>query len=274
MSLFNRVVNLTIGSLNLSDLRVTFDIEKTITPSSNSAIVQAYNVSPNSRNLIRELDEPLQLAAGFSDDAGAKLIFTGDVVKIDHDRQPPDVVTKIEAGDGIRNLREQRTTVSFKKGTQASVVLTKIAGQLGLPIRTLPSGLSDEYLQGFAFTGSVKEALIKVTKKLDLEWSVQNGELQILERKGINSSIIRDINYNKGLLKEPQKLNDQRQYLAGDKENPGYKIDNLLLPDVEPGSLVNINAGEVSGRYRVRVVRHQGDNYSGDFNTILEVVEF
>lgn len=279
MTLFNRVVQTKIGKsigegIDVTELRVSFTIDKAIDSTSNSGQISIYNMAENTRNQIRELDDVITISAGYADDAGAKLMFVGDVLKINHKFRAPDIISEIEAGDGAKTLREKRISISFKEGSEVKNVLGDIASKLEVTLRPLPDDITGEYTHGFSFTGAAKDALTKVCEKVDLEWSIQNNELQILKRRTATKVVPKLINYETGLLEAPEKLSDLKANLIEDQPKPGYSLRMLLLPDIEPGQTVNIDAGLVSGLYRVDRVTHIGDNEGFDFITTLEVSEY
>jgi len=279
MTLFNRVIQTKIGKavgegIDVSDLRVSFTIYKAIDPTSNSCRITIYNMAENTRNQIREIDDVITISAGYADDAGAKLMFTGDILKINHKVRAPDIISEVEAGDGAKTLRETRISISFREGAEVKSVLEDIASKLDITLRPLPDDIQGQYIHGFSFAGSAKEGLNKVTERIDLVWSVQNNELQILKRRAAIKLVPKQISYSTGLLEAPEKLTDLKANLEKDKPKPGYSLRMLLLPDVEPGQTVNIDAGLVSGLYRVDLVTHVGDNEGFDFITNLEVSEY
>lgn len=265
MTFFKRVINISVGGYSGSDLRVIFNVNKTTKKNSNTASVDIYNLSESTRNSIRELDSKLTLSAGYESKGGAQLIFIGDVTRVNHRKNYPDIISSIEAGDGVKNKREKRQNFSYEEGTSVNDVLSNVAGALGLSLRELPSGIEGEYIQGFSYVGSVSDALDKVTKKAGLEWSIQNEELQIIKKNdGFDSSPL-SISFLDGLLEDPERLNDIKSDLTEDLTRPGFRVKTLLNPQIEPGGKVVLVDGQAPGLYRVEQVNHSGDNFDGDF---------
>lgn len=273
MPLFDRVINVQVGEkLFPNNLRITFDIIKTNESICNQASIVIYNLSENSRNQIKDLDTEITLHAGYSEYTGVKLVFKGNVLRANHTYSLPDIMTKIEAGDGIKALRETRNTVSFEEKTKVKDVLQKVAGDLGLEIREIPE-VEGEYAQGFSFVGSVKDALDKVCERCDASWSIQDNQLQITKDKAASVHAPVKINKIDGLLEKLEPLGDVRQYLLGtdDVIKSGYRFRTLLNPDIQPGRKLTL--GGYPGAFRVERVQHQGDNFEGDFISIVEVKE-
>lgn len=271
LALFNRVVNVSLSSGFSSDnLFVSFNVQKTAKEQSNSCTVTIANLSEQTRNSIKEIDDQLTLSAGYEEDTGAKVIFIGDVVRIKHNINPPDIITEIECGDGVKKLRETRGSTSYKDGTPASNVLNDLAKKLGFPIRELPEGISEQYLQGFSHAGSVRDALNRVTDRLGLEWSVQNEEIQVLKKNLASKGSAINISFQTGLLEFPEKLDNLRDNLTETQPPPGIRVKTLLNPDFVPGRRIFVQEGEFPGFYRINRVTHSGDNRDGEFISEIE----
>jgi hypothetical protein len=257
-------------------LRIRFSIEKNTKSNSNTARVEIYNLSEYTRNLIREFDDTVTVSAGYSEGYGNKLMFKGQITKINHKKELPDIISALECGDGIKKARETRASVSYEEGSKTRDIIQDLANKLELPIKSIPDDIKESYVQGFSHTGSVKEALNKVVEKAGLEWSIQNEEIQIIKKRNVTKSpeiIISDL---EGLIEQPEKLNDLEANLIGDQPKPGYRIKTLLNPDIEPGIKVFLQSPNVQvdqPEYRVEKVTHTGDNWGGDYVTEFTIVE-
>ena len=274
MALFNRAVTVSLASgFSSSDLFITFNVQKTAKEQSNSCTVTIANLSEQTRNSIKEIDDVLTLSAGYEEDVGAKVIFTGDVVRIKHNINPPDIITEIECGDGIKTLRETRASTSYKDGTPAKNVLNELAKKMGLPIREIPEDIDEQYVQGFSHAGSIRDAINKVTDRLGLEWSVQNEEIQILKKGLASKGSAINISFETGLLEYPEKLDNLRDNLTETQPAPGVRVKTLLNPDLIPGGKIFIEVGEFPGLYRIDRVSHTGDNRDGEFISEIEAAQ-
>jgi len=277
MALFDRVIEVFIGNESIkndiTDLRVSFDILKTNTNIANRCTVSIYNLNPDNRGKIKELDDQIIVRAGYSEDIGTQLVFSGDILRINHQYPYPDVISKIEAGDGMKQVREKRSGISFKDKTDAMLVLKEIVKKLDIPISEIPQALKGEYSQGYAHTGSVKKALDNICKRFDLDWSVQNGKLQVIEKKGASKAEPVAIQEVTGLLEKVERVGDIQEYLVKNvaRESPFLKFKTLLNPMIIPGGRVTLSQAGFPGFYKVMSVQHQGDNYEGDFITTCQV---
>jgi len=271
--LFDRIINVQVGGkLFPNNLRITFDIVKTNQSVCNSASITIYNLSEDSRNQIRELDDDIVVNAGYREYGGPKLVFTGNILRVNHTYNLPDIMTKIEGGDGIKALREKRQSVSFEEDTSVKDVLGKVASNMGMVIRELPQDIEGQYAQGFSHVGSVKEGLDKVCQRVGAIWSVQDNELQITKDNSASVHAPIKIARVDGLLEKLERLGDARKFLADSDAaiNSGYRFRTLLNPDIQPGRKITLGD---QGSFRVERVQHQGDNFENDFISIVEVKE-
>lgn len=277
MALFNRIVTVDVGpggfGLFVDKLRVNFQVEKTLQAEPNKASVFIYNLAPSSRSRIREIDHQLILKAGYGEDVGPLLLFSGDVTAVANSFEAPDVITKIECNDGGRPIRETRDVFSFIEGTEAGQVLSEIAAKFGLTIRELPVAIRRQFIHGFSFAGTAQAALNIVTQKMGLEWSIQNGELQVLASRTALRGAAIAISQRTGLLEVPQPIVDLVDNLIQKVPKPGYRIKTLLNPQIEPGKIINLNSTTATGSFRVERVTHIGDTHADDFYSISEIKE-
>lgn len=284
MALFLRDILVNIksndNSLNQdfagATLRISFTIEKNTQPNSNTATIQIWNLSDYTRNLLKEFDDTVTISAGYEEGYGRKLMFVGQVTKINHRKNLPDITTELNCGDGIQVLRETRASVSYAEGTKVDTVLKDLSSKFNLPIKEIPDDIKQEYIQGFSHVGSVKDALNRITDKANLEWSIQNQEVQIIKKRQVTKSPEIIVSNLEGLIEQPEKLNDLQDNLIGAQPKPGYRVKSLLNPDIEPGIRVFLTSPSIQVDqpvFRVEKVTHTGDNFSGDFVTEFTINE-
>lgn len=278
MPLYGRQIDVLLGGQSISnfikDLRVNFDVVKTDTNISNQAVISIYNLSPSNRAKIQELNTKIALLAGYEKDQGVKMVFIGDILRINHLYQYPDVITKIEAADGISELRDARAAKSFEEKVDARTVLEWASGELNIPIQDIPGQISGEYKQGFSHTGSIKTALDTICKRFNLDWSIQNGKLQVVKKGTVSKAAAINVSNATGLLEKIEKVGDIQEFFARNiaAESPIYKFKCLLNADIIPGCAINISQSNFAGgSFKVRQVQHLGDNFEGDFISVCQV---
>lgn len=302
MALFDRVVELTIGQeggqgVKITDLRISFSIEKGATRNPNKCTCKIYNMRKETRELVQVIGNVLILKAGYRQDTGAQTIFTGTVTRYLTTKEGPDWVTNLEMMDGLLEFRDTKTSISFGAGVQAVDVLRDLAGRFNLPVRALPENIQPkQYANGFAFNGRLREAMDSVCEYLALEWSIQNREIQIIDKGGVFKQQAILLSADTGMVGSPEQeaktMTDKAAAKEGitrtqrgvdttfrvDKDGNkqerlrvlGFKVKSLLQPTLQPGGYVQVKSVGIDGEFmRIEKLTHVGDNYGPEFKTEL-----
>lgn len=289
MKLFNRKVEILIANkvssiaLKVENLRVTFRVDKKLETGkegSNSCTVTIYNLSKDSRNYITAKDSVLILKAGY-EESGLEVLYKGDIDLVSHTHEVPNVVTTIECQDvGVLSTQ---LSLSFKSGTSAKSILNQVTQLMGAAVDS-GSGLTaiaDQiFNQGFSFNGVSQDALNKLCGKLNVQWSLQNGQLKFLTPSTTDNKSAIVLNTETGLIDSPKKeiqkvdkesiknlnLSDTPEGV----EKPITNIRSLLYPKLEPGGIVKVESLEYNTFYRIISVKHEGDLFSQQWESTLE----
>ena len=302
--LYDRVASLVIGQegkkgVEIRDLRFTFSIEKGATENPNKCSCKIYNLAPDTRALVENVNNVLILKAGYKQDLGEVMIFAGTVTRSITRREGADWITEIEMSDSLIEYRDTKTSFSFAPGISAQAVLTNIASTFGLPLRQLPSDIARKtYPEGFAFVGRSREAMAKACDYLGLEWSLQNREVQILKKGQPFKEKAFLLSPDTGMIGSPEqesktmteKAAAKKGYTEGQKgvrstfgedvaqtgtktkklEISGYKVRSLLLPTAQPGGYVCVESKSLKKEFfRIETLVHVGDTHANDWHTEL-----
>jgi hypothetical protein len=240
------------------------DRDRTAEP--NKAEVQVYNLSEDSRAQIKKGDL-LTLEAGYVDSIAQ--IFQGDVRTISHLHNGADWITKLTAGDGENASRTNRVSESFGPKTKVSQVLQKLCDAYGVKIGNASEMIKakakiQEYLQGKTIFGLASEQLERILADVGLEYSVQDGALQVCERgKAVNAPAVL-LGPESGLVGSPE---------VGEEGKDGktiVKMTSLLQPRIIPARLIDLQSESKTGLVRANKVAHEGDTFSGAWYTRIE----
>lgn len=275
-SQFLRAARVTIGPPGSEGVsfderfRIVFDINKTLEQDANRAEVQIYGLSADTQDRIQSLDNRLTVEAGYQ--GATKVIAVGDLSSYGTKREPPNSITTVEAGDGLRALTEAQTSVSFAEGVDAERVLRQISEDMSVEVRDVASTISGLFENGFSFDGRSKDALDKIAAKTGLDWSIQDNEIQFAEPGAAALTELVYLSTDTGLIKSPERLDELS---AGDVkgEEGGWAFSSLLSPSITPGGLVEIESPRVSSIMRVVSVQHVGDTRGPDWESRVEAVE-
>lgn len=256
--------------LEITDLRIRFRVERTLTKAPNQADVYLYNMSADTRTDLGTKPLSVRLEAGYDD--VARLLFVGDLHFGMSQQHPPDWETLLQVGDGDRVYNHARCNRSYKPGTTVRTILRDAAATMGL---TLPKNLDADpaldaqVLKGHAAHGPTRDVLTKTLAAYGYHWSIQNGKLQILKDDEVSNINPRPIDQDHGMIGTPEFGSPPRS-----GKPPHMRVRMQLYPELTPGDLVKIDSIAKKGVFRIEKVRHTGDTHSEEWMTEIEIQPF
>lgn len=242
-------------------LRIVFKITKTLKKEPNTSQITVTNLSPARRSSLQHKGVKVLFEAGYKQ-TGVNQYFSGDVSTIDHVREGADWNTVMRLGDGERAWQFARINESFAPRTRAADVLRKLADAMGLEIGNVDQqalGVNGVLDQGFAAVGSASHALDQFVKSLRKTWSVQDGQIQILDRNQALDLPIPELSPSSGLIGSPEMGSPKK------KGEPALLKFKALLTPVKPGGKVKLVSERYNGFIRVEAVTFSGDSSGGDW---------
>ena len=270
-------------------MRVTFDVEKDLKEEPNANKLSVWNLKKETRDLLTAPDTFVVLYAGYEGEGAPLLLASGNVTNGFSYKEGADVVTEIEFLDGFVNLRDSAISVGYDSNVSAATILKDCAANMGLTL-FMPNGAPDRtWSNGLSFYGAAHELLHKVVTGTGLEWSIQNGVLQVIERNGLTKRRAIVLGSGSGLIGRPERtkegakekalVRDQRsgankQITSSEQQKEGWKVRSMMLPQALPGDVVKLESAYVEGFYRIEGVKTRGDSYgSGEWTTELQLVD-
>lgn len=246
---------------NLIGMRVQFDIKKTLKKEPNTSTITVTNLSADSRSKFQAKGVHVTLEAGYKD-TGMVRYFAGDVRTVDHVRKGPDWESVFRLGDGERAWQFARVNESFAPGAAVSDVLRSVAGRMGIDLGNAieqANKLGTKLDQGFCVSGSASRALDLLMKSIGMEWSIQDGALQILKVSQVLDLPVPEIGPDSGLLDSPEMGSPPK------KGAPALVKFKCLLTSVKPGAKVKLKSERYNGYLRVVACSFKGDTSGGDW---------
>ena len=284
MAAFFRAYRVTVGTVQIDALggvgvggmRVAFSVERDHKRTANNCELAIWNLSKGSAQALAKLDVvPVQIEAGYADDTG--VIFLGDLRSARTKRDGPDTVTRVSAGDGESKLRTARINRTFARGTPVGDVL----GQLGRALGVNPGNLTQfqgarlangltTLQRALTISGAVSDELERLTRSCGLDWSVQNGVLQLRDA-GVGP-----VGTERGPLLRPDtgllgEVETERATETKDGVVKGQTIVSgrcLMRADLVPGKSLRVEAEAFTGNLVCRSTTHSGDSHSSDQWTV------
>jgi hypothetical protein len=270
-TLFNRVTRVTIENegqerKTLGNVRTQFEIVKTQKSQSNTLTLTMYNLAEDTMNLLRGSKDgaaTIELFAGYSEDVS--LIYKGNVLPngVVVSRQGTDRIVEVRCGDGAQEFKENKVSVSFSKGITVRQVIDDVIKQTGFDLGEIKGldGIDGTFENGFSDIGPIRKVMDRIAKAGNVDWSVQDGAIQILGKEDVRDESAFLLNERTGLLGSPSLTKN------------GAKFQSLLLPKMNIGRQIIAESELITGAYKAIKVTHEGDNQEGPWFTTTETVE-
>lgn len=272
---FNRLIELTIEgngiSTTITDLRIRFNILKTEQESTNEAEIEVFNVSDSTYDKLAVQDNTVILKAGYEDEGGAKLIFTGTIDTPERIKEGVRNSMLLTCRDGQKETRTIPISISYKN-TKVVTVVNDILSKIPLAVAR-KAVIPDSTYRSYAFIGRAIDGLSEVLSRVGLKYNIQNNEIYILEVNETVEPIAHLISPKTGLIESPNKLSLPKGSDSSPDEKVRYKVRSLLNPSLIPGSYIQLSSKNTDGFFKVANIEQKGDNWDSIFESEMEVHE-
>jgi hypothetical protein len=284
------VANNAGDGLDLSNLRIVFDVKLSDSQTPNTARVRVYNLSQNTVAQIQKEFTNITLQAGYKDNFGT--IFFGNIKQVIYGSENNvDTFIDIAAGDGDEAYNYSVVNTTLAAGAKQGDIVTAAifpmsekgvekgfiddSDTVGLPRSKVMYGMSRDYLRQSAIN-------------TDTTWSIQAGKYQSVKKTSVlpNAAVV--LNSKSGLIGTPNQTND------------GIIVQSFLNPNIKVASAIQVNQNDIllqivddqqsgdsssdnssgsssgsstpspiaaDGFYRVLVANHVGDTRGDDWYT-------
>lgn len=264
MKQFGREILLKIGnedeSLTYSNLRITFNVTKTISSEPNTGEITIYNLNQNTRNLITtKYYQHVELYICYRED-DFRLIFKGDVISINNSQSDLDIITHLKCADGFKAYTDKTIVKTLSAGQSDIVVVNEALASFNIQAATIDLPLNTILPRGKVLFCDAREAVSKVAINNRADWSIQDGQLAIIPK---NTALRNDEGYiissATGMIGSPEKNDD------------GLEVTTLCNPYFKIGGLIRIESQitEYNGNYKIKSIQHEGDLMGSDWKSKL-----
>lgn len=273
-----RQCRLVIGKngqgLDLSALRITFDVKKDDQTTPNSARICVYNPAPDTINQVLKEFDTVSLDAGYTDGMG--LIYAGNIIQVRRLRSGPDIVLEISAGDGDTAYNYGVVSTTLAAGATNRDRLQAMAramaiGNVDAGAALLSAGTGRALPRGKVLYKPVKDYMREYGRDTGSAVFIDNGKLQTIKRDGYLPGTPVELAPGTGLIGAAQQTLDGVE--ASSRLNPEIRIGGLI--HIDPAYLVAADmtsaaasAGEkktvhqaAGGYYRVIATHYAGDTH-------------
>lgn len=264
-ALFDRVWRVQVGSLDVSSLAIRFKAKRTLAMRAGTLDLEIRNLRPEHRREIqtaRRFHTFVEVIAGYR--GSESLIFRGDLRKAVPMRDGTDWIVKVTAGDGEHAIRTARVSRSFAPGTTVQAVVQHIAEAMGVGIGNAATALrgaslgalGDTLPEGTVLHGSASAELTRLCESARKTWSIQDGNLQILDLGGALARTAILLSPDTGMVGTPEVVN--RRVIT---------VTALLQPGLTPGQQVAVQSDALltTAPWRITEAEYSGDTHGKDW---------
>ena len=259
-----------IGGTSPYAIHISFSVQKQELESSNTAKVQVWNLSKQNLATLEAENCCLTLKAGYGNTM--PVILSGTVSHVSTRKDGSDVLTEIEVVDGLMEVRDTWVSLSYAGQVNSKKILDDTAAQMGLTVTYSYNATFSDIPNGFSFVGQAKNALSKACAVSGLEWSIQNGVLQIKKPGDVMNREVYVLSPETGLIEIPERVQISSSDSSGSTQM-GYDLVYLMNGAIGIGDYVQVQSKFLTGFFRVYSLETDGDNLSGAWQCKARVLE-
>lgn len=282
----NLVVNDDAGNaIDLSELRITFNISRAAVQFPNVLVAKVYNLSTETANRIQQEFTQVRLDAGYEQNYGS--VFTGTVRQLFTGRDNgTDTYLCIVASDGDLALNFATVATTIGAGaTQRDQINASLKSMQdkGVGAGYIADMPTEKLPRGKVMLGMARDYMRQTTQTTDTSWSIQDGKVQVVPLTGVLPNEVVELNSKSGMVGQPEQTNQGINVKC--LINPTFKVDGRVKinqQDVQR-AVIDVNAtfgsanipAKISddGLYRILSVEHSGDTRGQEWYTKLICVD-
>jgi len=265
--------------LDVSKLRCTFNIQKTMQMQANYSTVTIYNLSAQSENKLITEGNRVVIEAGYEGEQYG-CIYDGTVIQPIRDKQDGvNYLLTLSCLDADGFLNGGLINFSVAKGQIHRDVVTNIVSNAAVPTDTnfISKSLGNtKLLRGKVCFGLAKDYLRQIAISNNGTFYTEDNKVNIIQLTDLPNNEIIELSPTSGLIGVPT----QTEYGVSFKclINPRIKInslvhiDNSLIHDMQTQIGQVVRSLDNSGIYRIIKINHTGDTRGDDWFTQCESV--
>ena len=243
-------------------LHIRFMVDKCDSETPNTATISLWNLNPAQLATLNEKDCVVTLRAGYG--GHRPLIFVGTVTYIETSLDAGDRETYLELADGRIELRDSYVSLSYSGMINTKKIIEDVAADMGVTASFSYNAQFADLPTGFSFIGLGRVALDKACASSGLQWTIQNGVLNVKMSRDTMTRQVYLLDPDSGLLNIPKKIN-YGEDAEGDGDQSGYEVEYLLNGAIGIGDYIRLESKIAKGYFRIKSLEMRGDNIEGDW---------
>lgn len=279
------VANDTGDGLDLSQLRIVFEVDKSESENPNTATIKVYNLADATARRIQSEFTQIRLQAGYEENHG--LIFVGTIRQCFRGRENnTDTYLTLVAGDGDTAYNFAIVNSSLAAGAshveQINSAVNAMAGK-GASLGYLADVAAAKLPRGKVMFGMARDYLRQSAESTGTSWNIQDGKVQLVNIAGLLPSQAVVLNSKSGLVGTPEQTSD------------GINVKCLINPMLRIAGRIKINEEDIAraqidvsskdsdankpvaiasdGIYRILKIKHNGDTRGQDWYSSIVCVD-
>ena len=253
-------------SLIYENLRVVFNIEKTLGKTPDKATIEIYNLNQESDLFFYWDDDNAKaiLKCGY-EDIEPDIIFSGKVISYAREYKDVDITTVLTCGDGQDVLTKANVNKSYKAGVSTATIIddiikevknagVQIAGDIKKKLENIKAE-NRKSDNGLSVSGLLSSTLETLLKPFNKTFTIQDDVLKIIEIGQETATTTPTLlTPETGLIGSPSKTKDGLEFMA------------LIQPGkFNPGQFVEIKSRDFNGTYKIVKSNFTGDTHGNNW---------
>ena len=278
---FKRVYDLTIIPVDgesrvIKDLRVNFEITKSILSFPNLCRLNIYNPNADTLAALQKKYTKIVINAGYQGDI--RLLFKGEVRNVFQNRSGVDRIITVYAGDGERDWQNATFNKTFTENVSISSAIQEVLKSFEEVTVGVVNGLPQvaDKLRGQTLSGSSKDILDNFADEYGFTWSIQDGEVIITPVESpLEGTEAVLINATTGMIGSPTltEIGADVTTLLNPRllPNKAFKIESIVA-DIQLGNLFfrEVSKTTAEGTYKIQEVTFKGDSRDGEWTSSVK----
>lgn len=259
---FDRRIEVTAGvpgglGKTWTDLDISFEVELSNGRRSNKASVKILNLGDASIGLLEEKDVVVEVSAGYGSIVGP--IFVGSITPrgVKTSWSGTTRTTLVSAVSDSKAYK-RRTAASYAAGIKAKAILQDLARTMQVGEGNIGDVAELEYTTGHVLMGNASDAFNQVAVDLGMQWSIQDGQIQILKTGELLPGQAILLTPSSGLIGSAQRAKG------------GVSLNAMFDLNFKIGGQIKIESRDVTGFFKIQKIKHSCNNRAGQFISILE----
>lgn len=279
--------------IEIEDLDIDFEINLNEESTPNTAQVTIWNLSNNTKRLLKEEAVGIRIFYSEGDDEYSEIYFGVKKNKINIKKKPlrltktsvrrkksrtpkklkdprnfkiieenADIGVSIELAENHTRYINSFFSKSYSKEVNTEAIIKDIAKTMDASIKYMGNNFKHAtFKNGIVFHEQARAAMTQMCDKIGCHWSLANGIVVISKIKDNFSNKITFL-FDSSNINTPEF-----------EDNNEISFETKLMPEIIPSIWVSLNTRDIEGTFKVIKVEHKGSNYSGENSTKITIKE-